>query len=80
VILNASIGVLLGLALGLATAVLRERRDWRLRAESDVFEVMNQPLLGVLPDAPKVLLAGKRRRLRAVAERVLGRPPTLIGN
>ena len=80
VVLNASIAVLLGLALGLATAVLRERRDWRLRAESDVFEVMNQPLLGVLPDAPKVLLAGKRRRLRAVAERVLGRPPTLIGN
>jgi hypothetical protein len=45
-----------------------------------VFEVLNQPLLGVLPDAPKVLLGNRRRTLRAVAERVLGRPPTLIGN
>jgi uncharacterized protein involved in exopolysaccharide biosynthesis len=80
VTLNASIAVLLGLALGVATAVLRERRDWRLRADSDVFEVLNQPLLGVLPDAPKALLPGRRRRLRAVAERVLGRQPTLIGN
>ena len=78
--LNVAIGVLLGLVLGIATAVLRERRDWRLRADADVFEVLNQPLLGVLPEGPRVLLPGRRRTLRTVAERVLGRPPTLIGN
>jgi len=78
--LNAAIGVLLGLVLGIATAVLRERRDWRLRADADVFEVLNQPLLGVLPEGPRLQLPGRRRTLRTVAERVLGRPPTLIGN
>jgi len=78
--LNAAIGVLLGLVLAVAIAVLRERRDWRLRADADVFEVLNQPLLGILPDAPRALLPGRRRTLRAVAERVLGRQPTLIGN
>ncbi|MEP7295442.1 MAG: chain length determinant protein EpsF [Burkholderiales bacterium] len=78
--LNAAIAVLLGLALGVAVAVLRERRDWRLRADADVFDVLNQPLLGVLPEGPRTLLAGRRRTLRAVAERVLGRPPTLLGS
>jgi capsular polysaccharide biosynthesis protein len=78
--LNGAIAVLLGAALGLATAVLRERRDWRLREDSDVFEILNQPLLGVLPQGPRARLAGRQRSLRAVAERVLGRTPTLIGN
>ncbi|MEP6875372.1 MAG: chain length determinant protein EpsF [Burkholderiales bacterium] len=78
--LNAAIALLLGVTLGLATAVLRERRDWRLRADADVFEVLNQPLLGVLPDNPDARLAGRPRSLRAVAERVLGRPPSLIGH
>ena len=78
--LNASIAILLGLALGLATAIVRERRDWRLRADADVFEILNQPLLGVLPVGPSQLRLGRPRSLRSVAERVLGRQPTLIGS
>jgi len=72
--LNLAIGALLGLALGLAMAVLREHRDWRLRAESDVIDVLKQPLLGVMPDAPRGPVAGHPRSLQGVAMRVLGRP------
>lgn len=77
--LNVTVAILLGVALALATAVLRERRDWRLRTELDVMDALNQPLLGVLPNAPSLQSASQPRSLRAVAERVLGRPK-LIGN
>jgi len=77
--LNVTVALLLGTALALATAIFRERRDWRLRNDSDVFEVMKQPLLGVLPDGRRAQLTSGSRSLRSVAERVLGRPPRLIG-
>ena len=77
--LNVTVALLLGIALALATAIFRERRDWRLRNDSDVFEVMKQPLLGVLPDGRRAQLTSGSRSLRSVAERVLGRPPRLIG-
>lgn len=51
--LNLAIGGLIGLALGLATAVLREQFDWRLRTEADVLEVLKQPLLGGMPYVPR---------------------------
>ena len=69
--LNLAVGLLLGAVLGLATAVFREHRDWRLRTEADVIDALKQPLLGVLPD--------RRRRQRGdvlshrpLAARVLG--------
>ncbi len=51
--LNLAIGGLIGLALGLATAVLREQIDWRLRTELDVLDVLKQPLLGAIPNVPR---------------------------
>jgi succinoglycan biosynthesis transport protein ExoP len=77
--LNVGVAMLLGIALALATAIFRERRDWRLRNDTDVFEVMKQPLLGVLPDGRRAQLTSGSRSLRSVAERVLGRPPRMIG-
>lgn len=47
--LNLAVAFLLAVALGLATAVFREYRDWRLRTEADVLDALKQPLLGVLP-------------------------------
>lgn len=77
--LNVALAVLLGAALALVTAVMRERLDWRLRADSDVFELLKQPLLGVLPDSTGRLGHGSRS-LRLAASRVLlGRPPKLLG-
>jgi chain length determinant protein EpsF len=74
--LNLAAGALLGLLLAIATAIQRERRDWRLRIDTDVIDVLNQPLLGVLPDKPRLR---RSPSLRLAAERVLGRSPTLIG-
>jgi len=71
--LNLAIGLLLGGALAIAIAVLRERRDWRLRTEADVMDALNQPLLGVLPDKPRLAVS----RSRIAAERIMGRPSLL---
>ncbi|MDO9315454.1 MAG: chain length determinant protein EpsF [Burkholderiaceae bacterium] len=79
VMLNLTVGLLLGLVLSIATAALREVRDWRLRSEADVTDTMKLPLLGVVPDRRSGKLPREARSLRAVAERVLGRP-SLIGN
>jgi polysaccharide biosynthesis transport protein len=78
--LIAAVAVMLGLAIGIGVAIIRERRDWRLRADSDVFEILNQPLLGVLPMGPRLARRGRQKTLRAVADRVLGRPRTLLGH
>jgi chain length determinant protein EpsF len=47
-VLNLTVAVLVGLLLAVAAAVLRERRDQRLRTEHDVIELLKQPMLGVL--------------------------------
>lgn len=47
--LNMAVALLLAGALGLATAVYREYRDWRLRTDDDVLNALQQPLLGVMP-------------------------------
>lgn len=49
--LNAGVGLLLGVLIGAGTAVLRERRDWKLRTPTDVTDLLAQPLLGTLLDA-----------------------------
>ncbi len=51
--LNLLIGLVLGLAFGVLTAVVRERRDWRIRVDDDVLEGLRYPLLGVMPDVPR---------------------------
>ena len=67
------VALLLALVLGLATAIFREYRDWRLRTDADVLDALKQPLLGVLPSR-----AGPPRRspsaLPALVSRVLGSP------
>lgn len=78
--LHLTAALLLGALLSIATAALREVRDWRLRTETDVTDAMKQPLLGVVPDRRGGHLPRDAGALRAVAERVLGGRPPLIGH
>jgi polysaccharide biosynthesis transport protein len=71
--LNLEVALLLALFLGLATAIFREYRDWRLRTDADVLDALKQPLLGVLPRG--VGSPGRSTgALPAVATRLLGSP------
>ena len=78
--LNVAVAILMGLALALATAVVREHRDWRLRTDADVTDVLQLPLLGVLPGAPRARIPYRSNVLRSLPERMLGRASTLLGN
>lgn len=60
--LNLLAALVLGALLAVATAIVRERRDQRLRTPDDVTQLLKQPLLGVLPP-PRGLLTRKRRPL-----------------
>jgi protein tyrosine kinase modulator len=46
---NMIVAFVLGCVLGVVTAILRERRDQRLRTDDDVALHLRQPLFGVLP-------------------------------
>ena len=71
--LNLAVALLLAATLGLATAIFREYRDWRLRTDADVLDALKQPLLGVLPR--RVGSPGwSTGALPALASRVLGSP------
>ena len=76
--LNLAVALLVGLVLAIATAVVRERRDWRIRADDDVVDVLSYPLLGVMPDSPRSRPGQRSVAWRLAVERVLGRPTPLI--
>ena len=71
--LNLPVALLLGLVLGLATAIFREYRDWRLRTDADVLDALKQPLLGVLPRGAGSP-GSSTRALPPAAARVLASP------
>ncbi|HTU14851.1 MAG TPA: polysaccharide biosynthesis tyrosine autokinase [Solirubrobacterales bacterium] len=52
---NVSVGIVLGLLLGIATALLMERFDRRLREPSDLEEVFGLPLLASIPESSALL-------------------------
>jgi tyrosine-protein kinase len=58
-----ALGVLLGLALGIGAALLRETLDDRIRGENDAAAVAAAPVLGTIVEDPK---AGKRPLVVAV--------------
>jgi polysaccharide biosynthesis transport protein len=45
---NVPASIVMGLLLGIAVAFWRESRDRRLRLDQDVYEMLEQPLLGVI--------------------------------
>jgi succinoglycan biosynthesis transport protein ExoP len=56
-ILNTSVGALLGLLLGAWRALAAESRDRRVRSIADITERLQQPLMLVLPDGNKAVPA-----------------------
>ncbi len=77
-LLNFLVGALVGMVLGVTTALVRERRDWRVRLDEDVTESLRYPLLGVMPDSPSARAGQRSAAWRLAVERVLGRTPPLI--
>jgi chain length determinant protein EpsF len=59
VFMNAVIGILLGLAGGIAIALLLERTDRRVRSDAEIVQLLGLPLLGRISPAP-----GRRRPRR----------------
>jgi polysaccharide biosynthesis transport protein len=51
---NLGIGILLGLLVGIAIAVLRQRLDTKIRSEQDVRALTDSPILGVVAFDQKV--------------------------
>ncbi len=51
-LLNGSLGLLLGLVLGLATAIVREYADDHLRGSDDFESQVGMPVLGAIPTIP----------------------------
>lgn len=61
ILLNSIVSVVLGLVLAIATVLVRERLDRRLRSSIDVEQILRQSFLGVLP-APRRSLPGRLRK------------------
>jgi succinoglycan biosynthesis transport protein ExoP len=70
---NLIVAVLLGLLLGIARALLAERRDRRLRTVEDVVRGLQQPLLLALPDGAR----GRDRRSEQTRRRLVAPYPRL---
>ena len=71
---NLLVAALLGLLLGIARALLAERRDRRLRTIDDVVRVLQQPLLLALPDG---YARGRDRRSEQTRRRLVAPYPRL---
>ena len=70
VLLNTAAGLVLGMLLGLAMALVRERMDPRLRNDEAVLHRLGQPLLGQLPVWRRTDKPGQAR-LRLTKQRLL---------
>jgi chain length determinant protein EpsF len=79
VLMNAAVGFVLGLLLAVATALIREMTDRRLRTEMDVTHAMGLPMLTILP---RTLPSGRGNdpRLAQMKARVLNGLPRPVAS
>jgi succinoglycan biosynthesis transport protein ExoP len=79
--LNVSMGVFVGLLVGMALALLREKLDSSLKTPDDVEQKLGVTFLGLLPEEEDGILTGGRNRRRRTAARRLTPakfPPELV--
>ena len=71
--INLALGLLVGLALGIGLAVLRESLDTSIKSVEDLQNVMNTPVLGIIPEdndaRANPLISADQGNLRAEAYR-----------
>jgi succinoglycan biosynthesis transport protein ExoP len=71
--INLALGLLVGLALGIGLAVLRESLDTTIKSVEDLQNVMNTPVLGIIPEDQDAranpLISAEQGNLRAEAYR-----------
>lgn len=70
VLLNAILGVFLGLLAAIGSVLIAELRNRRIRTTADVADVLRLPLLGTLPGAKSK--AKSRKALEATRQRLIG--------
>lgn len=70
-LLNTALGVFVGALLGIATALLRELADRRVRSAQDLVQALDLPVLGVMLKPAGGALTARRQRL-ALQRRLLG--------
>lgn len=73
-VLNSVLSVFVGGLLGLATALLRELLDRRVRSAQDVVQALDLPVLGVMQRPARGLLEARRQK-RLLHQRLLGQAP-----
>jgi capsular exopolysaccharide synthesis family protein len=64
-VVNLTVAILLGLALGLSTALVREWRDRTVHTRADVTRLTQLPVVGLIPRIPGMRRIGVRIRRRA---------------
>ena len=68
---NLAVAIFLGVFSGIATALVRELRDRRMRTAVDVEQELGQPLLMVLPISRQLPTRSARTRTLAMKSRIL---------
>jgi polysaccharide biosynthesis transport protein len=71
--INLALGLLVGLALGIGAAVLRESLDTTIKGAEDLASITTSPLLGIIPEDSEAratpLISAEQGNLRAEAYR-----------
>src|SRR4051794_14933907 len=71
--INLALGLLVGLALGIGLAVLRESLDTTIKSVEDLHNIMDTPVLGIIPEDNEAranpLISAEQGNLRAEAYR-----------
>lgn len=73
-LLNTALSIFVGALLGVATALLRELLDRRVRSAQDLVQSLDLPVLGVMLRPSRGLFEARRQK-RLLHRRLLGQPP-----
>ena len=69
IVLNAVIGAILGLGIGIVLSLILEYKNWTIRNEEEAKQLLNLPVMGIVPDMDKIIVGRKGpfwNRIRAL--------------